>query len=136
MENEMFKLAEKLKELREAKKQAESKVKDINASIDETENRLSEMMIGSETQSFNRSGTLFYLNTKIYASAVAERKPELFEALKGNGFASLVVETVNANSLAAFVKEQIAENEDTLPDWLQGKVNVFEKTAVGIRKAK
>jgi len=136
MENEMFKLADTLKELREAKKQAESEVKDINASIDETESRLSEMMVDSETQSFNRSGTLFYLNTKTYASAVADQKQDLFEALKDNGFGSLVVETVNANSLAAFVKEQIAENEDMLPGWLEGKVNVFEKTAVGVRKAK
>lgn len=136
MENEMFKLADTLKELREAKKQAESEVKDINASIDETESRLSEMMVDSETQSFNRSGTLFYLNTKTYASAVADQKQDLFEALKDNGFGSLVVETVNANSLAAFVKEQIAENEDMLPGWLEGKINVFEKTAVGVRKAK
>lgn len=136
MENEMFKLADTLKELREAKKQAESEVKDINASIDETESKLSEMMVDSETQSFNRSGTLFYLNTKTYASAVADQKQELFDVLKENGFGSLVVETVNANSLAAFIKEQIAENEDLLPSWLEGKVNVFEKTAVGVRKAK
>ena len=44
-------------------------------------------------------------------------------------------ETVNANSLSAFVKEQISENGDTLPDWLNGLVNVFEKTTVGVRKA-
>lgn len=136
MENEMFKLADTLRELKEAKKRAESEIKGINASIDETESRLSELMVDSETQSFNRSGTLFYINTKIYASAAAERKQELFEALKDNGFGSLVVETVNANSLAAFVKEQISENEDALPSWLEGKVNVFEKTAVGVRKTK
>ena len=44
-------------------------------------------------------------------------------------------ETVNANSLSAFVKEQISENGDELPDWLNGLVNVFEKTTVGVRKA-
>lgn len=44
-------------------------------------------------------------------------------------------ETVNANSLSAFVKEQVAENGDMLPDWLDGLVNVFEKTTVGVRKA-
>lgn len=43
-------------------------------------------------------------------------------------------ETVNANSLSAFVKEQTAENGDALPDWLSGLVNVFEKTTVGVRK--
>ena len=33
------------------------------------------------------------------------------------------------------MKEQVAENGDMLPDWLDGLVNVFEKTTVGVRKA-
>lgn len=136
MDKDMFKLADLLKELKDEKKRMDTELKDVNASIEETENKLSEMMIDTETQSFNRSGTLFYLNTRLYASAPAEKKQDLFETLKKYGFGSLVVETVNANSLAAFVKEQIAENEDQLPVWLDGKVNVFEKTSIGIRKAK
>lgn len=136
MNNEMFELAEELKGLKERKAEVEAQLKDINASIDETELELSEMMVDSETQSFNRSGTLFYLNTKTYASAKAEKKQELFDVLRIKGFGSLVVEMVNANSLAAFVREQIAENEDGLPEWLEGKVNVFEKVSVGVRKAK
>ena len=47
----------------------------------------------------------------------------------------MITETVNANSLSSFVKEQIAENCDALPDWLDGLVSVFEKTTVGVRKA-
>jgi len=113
----------------------EEELKFINKTIDETDQRLTELMINNETQSFNRSGILFYLNTKIYASAAGEKKEELFEALKKQGYGSLVVETVNANSLSAFVKEQISENEDLLPNWLEGKVNVFERTTVGVRKA-
>ena len=60
---------------------------------------------------------------------------QLHEALRQNGYGSLIHETVNANSLSAFVKEQIAENGDELPDWLKGLVNVFEKTTVTVRKA-
>ena len=59
----------------------------------------------------------------------------MFSALRAGGFGDLVYETVNANSLSAFVKEQVAENGDMLPDWLDGLVNVFEKTTVGVRKA-
>jgi hypothetical protein len=62
-------------------------------------------------------------------------KDELFAALRDEGFGDLIYETVNANSLSAFVKEQITENSDALPDWLDGLVNVFEKTTVGVRKA-
>ena len=134
IEDKMFQLADRLRELKEAKKQAEQQVKDINADIDETEYALSELMAESETQNFTRSGTMFFLTTTTRASALSEKKTELYEVLKEKGFGDLVYETVNANSLSAFVKEQTAENEDLLPDWLDGLVTVFEKTSVGVRK--
>ena len=133
-DNTMFELAEQLRSLREQKKEAEQAVKKINEQIDETDYRLSELMAESETQNFTRSGMMFYLTTKTRASAVAGSKEELHSALKDQGFGDLVYETVNANSLSAFVKEQIGENEDALPDWLTGLVNVFDKTSVGVKK--
>jgi predicted nuclease with TOPRIM domain len=59
--NAMFELADRLKELREAKKAVEEELKSINAEIDEVEYRLSELMISSETQNFTRAGTMFCL---------------------------------------------------------------------------
>ena len=135
MSDTMFTLADRLKGLREQKKQAEQQVKALNAAIDEVDFQLSELMTQTETQSFSRAGTLFYLTTTTRASAAAERKDDLFGALREQGFGDLVYETVNANSLSAFVREQKAENEDILPDWLSGLVNVYEKTGVGVRKA-
>jgi len=117
------------------KKAVEEELKSINAEIDEVEYRLSELMISSETQNFTRAGTMFCLSTTTRASAAAGMKEELFDALRSKGFGELIYETVNANSLSAFVKEQIAENGDELPDWLKGLVNVFEKTTVTVRKA-
>lgn len=134
-DNAMFELADRLKELRDAKKAAEEELKSINAEIDDVEYRLSELMISSETQNFTRAGTMFCLSTTTRASAAAGMKEELFDALRSKGFGELIYETVNANSLSAFVKEQIAENGDALPDWLKGLVNVFEKTTVTVRKA-
>lgn len=135
MELNMYELAEQLKQLREEKKNAEQRVKDINAEIDKTEYVLVQLMAETETQNFTRAGTMFSLTTKTRASAVAGDKDELFSALKENGFGDLVYETVNANSLSAFVKEQIAENQDTVPDWLNGLVNVYEQTSVSVRKS-
>ena len=134
--NDMLELADKLKELRDKKQHLAEETKKNNAEIEETEYKLSLEMASAETQSFNRSGTLFYLCTKLYASAVKENKAELYEALKNEGYGSLITETVNANSLSAFVKEQMADNDDILPNWLEGKVNVFDKVTVGIRKSK
>lgn len=135
MELKMYELAEHLKQLREEKKNAEQRVKDINADIDKTEYALVQLMSETETQNFTRAGTMFSLTTKTRASAMTGRKDELYSALKENGFGDLVYETVNANSLSAFVKEQISENQDTIPAWLNGLVNVYEQTSVSVRKS-
>ena len=133
---DIFELADRLKELRERKSELADLTKENNAQIEETEYKLSQLMASTETQSFQRAGTLFYLTTKTYASADKEHKDELFTALRNEGFGSLITETVNANSLSAFVKEQMSENDDILPEWLEGKVNVFDKVTVGLRKSK
>ena len=135
MSEQLFALADRLRELREEKAMAERHLKEVNGEIDEVDYRLSELMAETETQNFTRAGMMFCLTSKTRASAVAGRKDELFAALRGEGYGDLVYETVNANSLSAFVKEQIAENGDTLPAWLAGLVNVFEKTGVSVRKA-
>jgi chromosome segregation ATPase len=131
----MFELADRLKALRDEKKDAQQRVKELNAALDETDAALAQLMTDTETQNFTRSGTMFCLTNTTRASATADRKDELFEALRAEGYGGLVYETVNANSLSAFVREQISENDDVLPDWLEGLVSVFEKTTVGVRKA-
>ena len=133
---DMFTLADRLKALRERKDELADETKANNAEIEKTELELSQLMAQTETQSFQRAGTLFYLATKTYASANKEQKDELYETLKNEGYGSLITETINANSLSAFVKEQMSENDDTLPDWLEGKVNVFDKVTVNLRKSK
>ena len=132
---ELFALADQLRELKDTKAYAEQELKEITAEIERVDAALAERMISTETQNFTRNGTMFCLTNTTRASAAAGRKDELFAALRGAGYGDLVSETVNANSLSAFVKEQTAENEDVLPEWLDGLVNVFEKTTVGVRKA-
>ncbi len=131
----MFELADRLKELRDTKKELEQKLKLINAEIEGVDFNLANAMMESETQNFTRSGVMFCLTNTTRASVATERKDELFEALRTEGYGGLIYETVNANSLSAFIKEQMSENNNQIPDWLNGLVNVFEKTTVGVRKA-
>ena len=133
--NELFALADELRALKEAKKYAEQELKEITEEIDRVDAVLSQRMVDTETQNFTRNGTVFCRMNATRASATAGRKDELFEALRSAGYGDLVYETVNANSLSAFVKEQTTENGDSLPQWLAGLVTVFEKTTVGVRKA-
>ena len=134
--NRLFELADELKALRERKDALEAELKQINRKIYFVDADLSDLMGTTGTQNFTRDGTMFFLSTKTRASAKAGQKDELFGALRANGCGELITETINAGSLSSFVKEQIAENEDVLPGWLDGLVNVFEKTTVGVRKAR
>ena len=133
--NELFALADELRALKEAKKYAEQELKEITEEMDRVDAILAQRMADTETQNFTRNGTMFCLTSTTRASAAAGRKDELFAALREAGYDDLIYETVNANSLSAFVKEQTTENGDTLPEWLAGLVTVFEKTTVGVRKA-
>lgn len=133
--NDLFALADELRELKETKKRLEDELKAVGSDIDRVDTDLAKRMIDAETQNFTRNGTMFCLTNSVRASATAGRKEELFEALRAAGYGDLVYETVNANSLSAFVKEQTTENQDALPEWLTGLVTVFEKTTVGVRKA-
>ena len=133
--NDLFALADELRELKETKKRLEDELKTVGLEIDRVDAVLAQRMVDAETQNFTRNGTMFCLISTTRASAAAGRKDELFEALREAGYGDLVYETVNANSLSAFVKEQTTENGDILPEWLDGLVTVFEKTTVGVRKA-
>ena len=89
---DMFELADKLKELRERKAELAEETKANNAEIEQAEFQLSQLMASTETQSFQRAGILFYLTTKTYASANKEQKNELFDALRNEGYGSLITE--------------------------------------------
>ena len=135
MENkQIFDLADKLKALKDEKKDLDSRTKEVNAEIEKTDLTLSDAMAESEVEKFTRNGSTFYLNTRLYASPIAGKKEELFAALKENGYGSMVTETVNVNTLASFVKEQMAENNDEIPAWLTEKISTYEKVSVGVRK--
>ena len=135
MQNEkIFELADKLKAMKEEKKALDAQVKEMGAEIEKLDLQLSDAMAEAELDRFSRNGNTFYLSTRLYASPIAGKKDALFEALEENGFGSLITRTVNANTLSSFVKEQMAENDDEVPEWLTEKISTFEKVSVGIRK--
>ena len=134
MNNEIFEMADRLKAAKERRKELDAQVKEVNAEIEQLDLALSDAMAEQEVERFSRNGSTFYLNTRLFASPAAGRKDELMQTLRDNGYGSLVVETVNANTLASFVKEQKAANGDEIPEWLAGVVSAYEKVTVGVRK--
>lgn len=65
--NVIFELADRLKALKDKKKEIETSLKGVNDMIFEVESALAELMTLSETQNFTRSGTMFSLTTRTKA---------------------------------------------------------------------
>ena len=136
MSNEaLFSIADRLKAAKDEKKDLDAKAKELGAEIEELDKQLSDAMTEAELDKFTRNGNTFYLSSRLFASPQAGRKDAMISALKEEGFGDIVQETVNANTLSAFVKEQMSQNGDEVPEWLASVVNTFEKISVGIRKS-
>ena len=134
MDTYIFSLSDQLKELKDRKKELDAEIKNINAEIDRIDLELSDAMAEAECDKFSRNGNTFYLSTRLFASPAAGHKDDMITALKENGYGDIVTETVNANTLASFVKEQKLLNDDEVPVWLTDIINIHEKVSVGIRK--
>lgn len=136
MENNIdLAMADRLQELRDEKEQLEIALKETNGMIEVVEQDLVAAMVTAELDSFKRNGHTYSLKIDTYASAKAECKQELFEALRNNDAGDLVQEQVNANSLRAFVKELKANNGDEIPSWIVDYINVYDKTKISVRKS-
>ena len=136
MENSIdLQMADRLQELRDEKEQLEMALKETNGMIEAVEQDLVAAMVTAELDSFKRNGHTYSLKIDTYASAKADRKEELFEALRKNNAGDLVQEQVNANSLRAFVKELKANNDDEIPEWIVDYINVYDKTKISVRKS-
>ena len=128
MENKIdLQLADTLQELRDAKEHLEASLKETNEMIEAIEQDLVQAMLTAELDSFKRNGHTYSLKVDTFASAKAECKDKLFQALRENNAGDLVQEQVNANSLRAFVKELKANNDDEIPEWIADYINVYEK---------
>ena len=131
----IFEMADRLKSLKKQKKDLDDSVKAICSEIEELDRQLSDAMTEAELDSFSRNGSTFYLHSRLYASPSTGRKDAMMQALKQNGYDSLVVESVNSNTLSSFVREQKEANQGSIPSWLSDTVSTYEKISVGIRKS-
>ena len=136
MENPYFlELADQLKALYDQKKELEAELKQINAEIRATEKPLSDLMERTETTNFTHAGTTFYVRTHITASPLEGLQDDLYAAIRSEGHGDMIRETINSSTLSAFVKEQMDEETDKLPEWLSGLIKLSKHSTIGVRKA-
>ncbi len=138
MDNAMFELADRLRSLRESKNNTEQALKEINADIETIEHELADVMADAECSNFTRGDKMFILTTTTRWSAETERRDDLYDTLRKNGYDHLF--SVNHQTLASFVKEQVQETADDkgethVPEWLAGLVKSYDDIGITMRKA-
>lgn len=132
-ETRMLELADQLIALREKRDAVQDELKGINADIEATEAAMIEIMTVEECAGFKRGNRTFSLVIREYPGAVPENKAQLYEEMRSHGFDHIF--TINPMTLSATVKELKTENNDVLPEWLDGLVRVFEKASISVRKS-
>ena len=134
MNNIDVNLIDDLQDLKNQKEELENSLKAVTAEMEEVEKQVIENFITAEVDSVKRNGKTYSLRNDLYTSPIAEEKDNLFQALRNNEAGELIQETVNANSLRAFVKELKSNNDGEIPEWIAQYINAFEKTKISVRK--
>ena len=135
MEDTKFlELVEFLKELRDQRDELEEKAKGLSAEIESIQDEVIAYMAENECATINHKGFNFSLIVKEYPAAVPEQKDELYRAMRERGFGYLF--TINSQTLGATLKELKADNENVMPDWLDGLVKIGEKSTIRISKGR
>ena len=133
-EKMMLSTADKLKTLRDAKADLQAQLKAVQEEIDTTEADLIQLMTDEECTGFDRNGTRFSLVIREHPGAVLEEKEELYRRMRQHGYEHLF--TIPTNTLSATVKELKANNDDTLPDWLEGLIQVYEQSSIRVSRSR
>lgn len=132
--NKRNELLEFLVELRDSKAELESKVKSLNAEIESVESELIADMIESEDASFNHKGVTCSLVQREFVSPEPTSKEDLWTAMKEQGYEHLF--TINSQTLSGTVKELKSNNDDELPEWIEGLVKIMEKPSIRLLKGR
>ena len=131
----LYVMADRYRSLQEQKKDLEARLKELGAKISDLDTQLSDAMAEAEVGHFSRNGATFYLRTRLFASPAYGRKDEMIRLLKANGFGGIVTETVNAATLASFIREHREATGKDIPEWLGETVTTYEKVSVIIRNS-
>lgn len=110
---QLMALAEEFRTLRDEKDRLEAELKQVNdrygqlrtKELPEAMSRLG-MINAKGKGSFTFSGGRVHLETKLYAACTEENRPKLFEFLRKNNAADLIKETVNPQTLSAYIRER------------------------------
>jgi predicted nuclease with TOPRIM domain len=127
-ESKLVQYAKQLKTMEAKKDKIETQLSDLNKEIDDFNTQFVELMEKEGVQKFtvDNVGTC-YIQADIYPKVTDVE--QLHADLRDNGAGAMIKETVNYQSLKAYIKERL-EQTNIMPKG----VEVFPKAKVRIRK--
>lgn len=135
MAEDILKKADRFRRIKEERAELKKTDDKLKREAEEIELEIIGEMTEAELQNFSVSGKTFYLTSRLFASPKAGEAEKLYNWLKVHGYGDIVKETVNANTLSAFIKELKEEHGDELPADLEDILNVFEKVSIGMKNS-
>lgn len=124
-------LGKALEEEKAEKARLEKQLRDCKARIEQTEQQLIEQLTMAGLDSFTANNHKFTPTTTIYASCPEEDRPALFAVLREQGSGDLVKETINGNTLSAWVRDRLEHGVPIPP-----QIKTHPKTVVRVEKLK
>ena len=126
-------LARRYKQLKQDIKELDAQIKGMKQDAQAMNAALAEAMEDLGLESFAMDDATFFLRSTLRASVPVEDRAAFYAALRERAYGYLIQETIPANTLTAFVKEQIVDNGGALPPWMEGLVSVYTAAEVAAR---
>ncbi len=121
----------RLLELNARRKVIEAELKEINAESDQITQSVLDRWSEDGVTSMKVDGHTVYMRRSIYAKVLD--RDRIADAMREAGLASML--TPNTNTLSAWLRER-EENQEPLPQSLEGIVGTFERFALGVRNGR
>ncbi len=129
-------LCEEVIEARAKRGDLKTELDVVDGRLKELEERLANQMIEGDAKAARVGGFEFSATTKINWKPVAAQRDALVAALK-DGAPELVKESVNASTLAAYLRKHETQLEKESPSWWDAAKSCVQRTesaALSVRK--
>ena len=134
MDKKLSEIAKELRNLKHRRKILKAVLDALDAKIEQAEAQVEEQMSSAGIESFVTDGAEYHIKQTISTSIVKEYLPELITAAKANGCGELVKTSINTNSLSAYVRKYVIENDGLFPEWVNGFVDYRVHTQIIIKE--
>lgn len=105
------------KKMRDFKEDVEAQIKFLTEKIDSCRHEILPLMFKENVvTSITVDGYRFTISQTVRASIPADTKPQAYQWLRDNELADLIIETVNASTLAAEARKMLEDGEKELPE--------------------